>query len=89
VVVHHSGSAGGAPATRRVSIDYGDLLAQARGLARVLRATANGATKGFIALYARPSIPMIVGVLGFVGPPRCCRSLARTRHRCLTHLSRL
>jgi acyl-CoA synthetase (AMP-forming)/AMP-acid ligase II len=64
VVVHHSGSAaGGAPATRRVSIDYRDLLAQARGLARVLRAT-----KGFVALYARPSISMIVGVLGFVVP---------------------
>ena len=54
---------------KSTSIDYGDLLIRASSLARTLEAAQGSPCKRFLALYARPSIPMVVGVLGYAPHP--------------------
>lgn len=73
-VVHYSRCRGsavqqGEVTLKSTSIDYGDLLIRASRLARTLEAAQGSPRKRFLALYARPSIPMVVGVLGYAPHP--------------------
>jgi non-ribosomal peptide synthetase component F len=72
-VVHYSRCRGsavqGEVTLKSTSIDYEDLLIRASGLARTLEAAQGSPRKRFLVLYARPSIPMVVGVLGCAPHP--------------------